>query len=252
MPDRTGFIHKISDSLVVLKIFNTSGDPSIFSIAPVTLQYFQYLWRPFNIFYSSCHPSIFSIPPVISLSHMRDKRCNFNPKTNSKFTSRLKSLLITTRDQPETGTTLGIQWISDSDFVVNSKKLAEQLQITPNDLCYNFRSHGFGTESATHYRDEIKALGTPSECRLHGYPGLNKTAIETILDQIPWRKPIPIPGRRAARRPERQQIQPIQPIQPIQIPSDPNGIDDLEGFEGDLKMTLWGDDDMDPFSLLPL
>jgi hypothetical protein len=111
---------------------------------------------------------------------MRAKRSNFNQK--------MKHILIQALNQPETAPTLGALWVSHSQFAVNSKTLANQFHITSNTLCSNFRSHGFTTESATAFRNEIADLGAPKECRLHSYEGLNQVTIETALDDAHWRK----------------------------------------------------------------
>jgi hypothetical protein len=131
---------------------------------------------------------------------MRARCKNSKAMTKINFISTIKSTLITARDEPETGLSLGVSWITPSQFVVNSKTLADQWQITANDLCYNFRSHDFTTESTKRCRDAIKSLGTPKNCRLHTYEGLTQMTIETALDGNHWKKPKPIPGRKSARK----------------------------------------------------
>jgi hypothetical protein len=166
--------------------------------------------------------------------HMRAQRKNRIRNVKINFTSSLKPILITARDQPGIGPNLTTIWISHSQFAVNTKKLAAQLQITPNDLCYNLRSHRFTTESTKRCRNAIKSLGTTRECRLHSYPGLNQMTIESVLDNIPWKKPEPIPGRKRARNLIPQMIQtapkPDEIVHPEMMEMEITGLDDTNSI----------------------
>jgi hypothetical protein len=121
-------------------------------------------------------------------------KCNFIEK-GINFISKLKNGLIKARDKPDPST-LGILWVSETHFAVNSKQLAELFQITQNDLCYNFRSHNFTTESTRNCSAVIKSLGIPKQCKLHSHELLNVMTIETDFDKIQWEKPLPILKRK--------------------------------------------------------
>jgi hypothetical protein len=176
------------------------------------------------------------------------------------FISNLKSSLITARNQPQIGPTFGVSWITSSQFAVNSQKLADQWQITSNDLCYNFRSHGFTTESARGYRDAIKSLGAPRNCRLHRYEGLSQMTIETVFDGIHWMKPKPIPGRKIARKLKFQMPQQTETARKTEKMDHPDMIGrEFTGPDGantatgtSSQVNLWDELDRDESGLFPM
>jgi hypothetical protein len=138
------------------------------------------------------------------------------------FIAKLKTTLISARDNPETSSTLGLRWVSSWQFVANTQRLAARFQTKSNTLCYNFRNHEFTTESATRFAQYIGGLGRPRQCRLHSHVDLDRGNIETVLDTVSWWKPAPIPGKKPAA-PRAAQIAQLFDLPPIPDEQDSTG-----------------------------
>jgi hypothetical protein len=132
------------------------------------------------------------------------------------FVRRIKPWLIFARAADSDPSVTAVQWFSSHVFAVNTCCLAENCKLERNSLLADLRHHGFKKESTRNYRELIKRLGVPRDCKLYSHPDLARETIETDIEKLHWQRPLPkesggtIPEP-AMHQPEPSQNEPLQP-----------------------------------------
>jgi hypothetical protein len=154
--------------------------------------------------------------------------------------------LIYAGDHPLEAPKTGLLWLSDYLFVAHSAILACNFHCSKNGMCYNLRTHGFHTGSATEtkYREKMRNLPDPSKWKLHWHFDLTRQSI-TPFTKLPWIDPRPKRSQNPIPSPTAIPMPMPMPMPTAEEQHSPESSENLfhDLFEAD---ELWIDDLWEP------
>jgi hypothetical protein len=142
---------------------------------------------------------------------------------------------------PERASTLGILWLTDTKWAGNSTIIAKRCGVSQNTLCFDFRCHGFTTETSVPYSSQIGELGRPLYVRVHSHPMISR---QTLAQGVFWVGYIRPPGKQRRRKLRAMLNEPlrVQKAGDSQMEDSMFGAEMVGNFRGDMVLPGQEDD----------